>query len=606
MKISKIYCNLPNLFGPILFNLGSIGDSSINIVMASIKKPKDSKKDAHNLGKTTLIHIIDFLLLKGVSEESSFLIKHRDIFDKFVFYGEFLSVTGNYITVRRSVKQSSKASFKIHPTRNQNLDSLIDENWDHFEVAEKPAKKILDSYFSLTEINPWDYRKGVSYFLRSQQDYNDYFQISKFSKGSDSAWKPYLAKVLGFPYEIIEKKYAIDVSIDAAKVRLKDAESAATSSLEDIGKLRVKIANRQAEINSAQQRIDNFSFTDEETKLTAKLAGNLEKEISTINGTLYNLQLDLNRATESIQNAASINLEKIDTLYKEAGVYLPKELICDYEDLIEFVKNITTDRNKQLKKQVAYYKTEIETLTKNRNTLDLERQNKLSVIKDVDTLSKYKSLQKDLIEANTEVRILQNQIDKLESAKTIRETIKELENEQRRLTNQIENFPDAAPPIYMSIAEVFHSFVKITLDITGNFYIKANENGNIEYRIDTEEATINSNVKVTSQSKGTTYRKLLCALFDLAVLSVYSDKRFFHFAYHDGILEGLDNRKKIALLNLIREVCKSKGIQYILTLIESDIPRDENDKKIEFLSSEIILKLSDDGDKGRLFRMASF
>lgn len=76
--------------------------------------------------------------------------------------------------------------------------------------------------------------------------------------------------------------------------------------------------------------------------------------------------------------------------------------------------------------------------------------------------------------------------------------------------------------------------------------------------------------------------------------------------YHDGILEGLDNRKKISYLNAIREVTARTGIQYILTLIESDLPRDDLDQRLEFAPSEIVLRLSDDDESGRLFRMASF
>lgn len=247
MKISKIYCNLPDVFCPIKFNLGSVGDPRLNIIIATITKPRDQGRDSHNLGKTTLIHVIDFLLLKGVSEDNSFLIKHRDRFENFVFFGEFQTDAGTFVTVRRSVRLPSKASFRIHGEPNQNLTELDEGDWDHFEVAEKKARQILDSYLELTEVSPWDYRKGVGYFLRSQQDYNDYFQIAKFVKGSDSDWKPYLAKVLGFPYEIVEKKYAVDRAIALEKVQLTEAESSATLSLEDIGKLRVKIANKQTE-----------------------------------------------------------------------------------------------------------------------------------------------------------------------------------------------------------------------------------------------------------------------------------------------------------------------------------------------------------------------
>lgn len=81
---------------------------------------------------------------------------------------------------------------------------------------------------------------------------------------------------------------------------------------------------------------------------------------------------------------------------------------------------------------------------------------------------------------------------------------------------------------------------------------------------------------------------------------------FFHFVYHDGIFEALDDRKKNALLTVIREQVVGKRTQYILTLIDSDLPRDPEGKRIEFAPDEIVLHLHDDANEGRLFKMTEF
>ena len=110
----------------------------------------------------------------------------------------------------------------------------------------------------------------------------------------------------------------------------------------------------------------------------------------------------------------------------------------------------------------------------------------------------------------------------------------------------------------------------------------------------------------SSQGEGTSYKKIVCALFDLALLKTYETAQFFHFVYHDGILEALDNGKKIALLDVVREQIKSAKTQYILTLIDADIPRDAEGNRIEFGSDEVVLHLHDDGANGRLFKMGEF
>ena len=73
---------------------------------------------------------------------------------------------------------------------------------------------------------------------------------------------------------------------------------------------------------------------------------------------------------------------------------------------------------------------------------------------------------------------------------------------------------------------------------------------------------------------------------------------YFHFVYHDGVLEGLDNRKKELFIQVAMDFCHKYNIQYIFSTIEDDIP-------VEILSQfsekEICLELNDQDDSGKLF-----
>ena len=134
--------------------------------------------------------------------------------------------------------------------------------------------------------------------------------------------------------------------------------------------------------------------------------------------------------------------------------------------------------------------------------------------------------------------------------------------------------------------------------------IIVNKNGNLEFNVRTLDRNISE--RETSEDQGTSYRKMLAACFDLTLLIEYSSKKFYRFAYHDGIFEGLDNRRKVSLLNMIRQACEKFGIQYILTVIDSDLPRDQTDQKLLFTEWEIIRYLNDTGDSGRLFKTRAF
>jgi uncharacterized protein YydD (DUF2326 family) len=152
------------------------------------------------------------------------------------------------------------------------------------------------------------------------------------------------------------------------------------------------------------------------------------------------------------------------------------------------------------------------------------------------------------------------------------------------------------------VAVEFSNLVRRVLDLDGFFFPRINTNGNIEFKIETRSR--DNAALVSSQSEGTSYKKLICALFDLAILRVYAKEAFYHFVYHDGILEALDFRKKHRILG--RPTGNEHQLQRPITAIDDDLPRDEDGNRVAFPDNEVILRLHDGGTSGRLFKVREF
>jgi uncharacterized protein YydD (DUF2326 family) len=173
----------------------------------------------HNLGKSTLGRVIDFTLLSK-RDPRFFLFKHEDVFSPFVFFVEVKLNDNSYFTIRRSVSQASKISFKKHNEKHQDCVSLADDHWDHLDVPFAKAKELLDSLLDLSAIKPWTYRNGLGYLVRSQDDYNDVFKLRKFGS-RDAYWKPYLSHILGFDADLLVRHYQKEEELN----KKEDAES---------------------------------------------------------------------------------------------------------------------------------------------------------------------------------------------------------------------------------------------------------------------------------------------------------------------------------------------------------------------------------------------
>jgi uncharacterized protein YydD (DUF2326 family) len=182
--------------------------------------------------------------------------------------------------------------------------------------------------------------------------------------------------------------------------------------------------------------------------------------------------------------------------------------------------------------------------------------------------------------------------------------VREAERDRGRVVDEIKAIVARPSTIFERFATTFNSYCIRVLNHEGLFYFRVNSSDNFDYSIGL--SLPGKTGVVSSQSEGTSYKKLICTLFDLALLKVYETMPFFRFVYHDGVLEGLDDRKKIALLELVREQTAGKRLQYIFSMIDSDMPRDAKGERLEFPADEIVLSLHDDGADGRLFKMPEF
>ena len=214
MQISRMYSNLDHVFTPIDFNCG-YRSNILNLIFAEIRHPENRSMDSHNLGKTLLIHLIDFLFLKQIASSEHFLERHKDRFASFTFFMEIALNAGDYVTVRRSVENNTRIAFKRHEEQAQDLVGAADEEWDHRDLPLERAVELLDAYLDLSVLKPWNYRKGISYFLRTQDDYRDVLQIQKFVRGRDADWKPFVAHLFGLDHHAVERKYELDGTIES-------------------------------------------------------------------------------------------------------------------------------------------------------------------------------------------------------------------------------------------------------------------------------------------------------------------------------------------------------------------------------------------------------
>lgn len=602
MQLSRIYSNLPHLFEPIDFNFGEFAHI-INVVYGEVHKPADKKRNSHNLGKTTLLQLIDFMMLRGVGADF-FLVKHSDRFSNFVFFLEIALNSGDFATVRRSAAAPSEIALVRHTESGQDFSGVPEDDWDHTELPLEEARTLLDAWLNLGVLGPYDYRKAITYFLRAQGDWQDELQLQKFSMGRDLYWKPFVAHLFGLDATPVQRKYELDEQILQLRHKLDEQQSEVQFKEDQLPALIAEIRALAQQVQTLETQLDAFSFDAEERRIVEELVGQVENDIAQINDKLYDIRFDLRQIEAALAHKDKFDMSVVEEVFLETKIHFPKHLKKQYEDLIDFNRKVTHERNAALRARKKVLEASQLELHQRKSKLDTQRETQLRIIRSADTLEKFKGLQRELTRQKAELVYREEQRKKLEIVAGTAHSLRELKRERGRVVDEIKTVVNRQSPVYSRFQHIFNEYCQKVLNHEGIFYFYVNSNNNLDYSISL--SLRGQSGTPSSQSDGTSYKKLVCALFDLALLKVYEDAPFFHFVYHDGVLEALDNRKKEALLSVVRDQIANNKTQYIMTLIQADLPRSPQGKAIEFTDEEIIVRLHDEGDQGRLFKMPEF
>lgn len=584
MKLSKIYANQEK-FKTIHFNSG------LNIIYGDISSEDhtDGTVEEHNLGKTSLVHLISFLLLEKI-DQNSYFIAFSEKFLNWEFYLEIKLNDGKYVTIRRSVGDYNKIAFKRHELKDQ--DFTDEEEWDYKDLSIhtikdeiNPIKIFEKEYLKFDVQNEFGFRSFLSYVLRTQDDYSDVFKLNKF-QGGDSLWKPQLLDLFGFDYKLLDRKYEIDDEIKSARKVISKLQ---TTDEDDKYELRAAIEAKEGEKAEAQRLIDQFNFYTQDNEINRDLVKDIEQRISLLNDKKYSLTYDIDQIQQSLdtEQPHSLEVEDLQNFFNEIEVAFPNALKKEYSEVIAFSRQLSEEREKYLKDELRDLQKHLRNANSQLRDLDIQRAEMLSSLTQKDSFNKFKQYQSRLALIDNQIFTFKQQLRDIERIELLKEE-QDKRKEQLDIVKQaISVMLDNDPNEYISIRKQFTDIYRRVFEYTGTLIVKLNTKGNITFQPLVFSDKANQNM--TGKSKGYTSRRIMCVSFILAVMATYADKSFYRFAYNDGIMEGWGDGHKRSFIELVRQYAVEYDIQYITSVIKSDIPDD-----FEFIPGEIVRTLTKD------------
>ncbi len=589
MKLLKLYSN-DERFKEVIFKDG------LNLIVGR-KTKYSNNKNQHNLGKTKIIELINFMLLKDINKGN--FLKDKKFID-YAFYLEVLSNKNEVITIKRSLKEDSKVSFKISKDKYNNF--VGEHNWDFDKIAmgakkNKNAKETLNDLLGYDVLTNVDYRKNVNYFLRTQNDYTNEFQLSKYIRSKDIDWKPNLIELLGYKElsQLTIKKYKKEQELDRLEKDKENLEKEFDINIDDAGEYKTDRHKIEREKSLLKEKIEQFDFYLQEQNLNKELVYEIEEEVSELNKVEYRLTKELNKLQKSKIEDVAFDLSKTEKIFKETSIYFGDQLAKSYEELLKFNKIITAERKDKIDSLIELKTKEKKQIEEKLGNLNSKRKSYMSFLAEKDVFKKFKNYQEQLSSMERELGILDAKIEHIKPLLEKEKQINNIKIEIESIGLDIVQYITVENVVFgQKLKDLFSTTVKYILGIEADIVITTNKNRNVEFEVKTNDI----DGETTREGEGFTYKKFFCACLDIALLVVYSDKSFFKFAFHDGPLDSSDPELKELFLDYIKKLCEKHNIQYILTIIETEIPKNYSKEREDV---NIAINLSDENDDSLLF-----
>ncbi|HEV7951830.1 MAG TPA: DUF2326 domain-containing protein, partial [Candidatus Saccharimonadales bacterium] len=303
---------------------------------------------------------------------------------------------------------------------------------------------------------------------------------------------------------------------------------------------------------------------------------------------------DIEQIQESLDSATNITVDfdEIKKLFGESEIYFSESLAQDYESVVRFSEQITSERNKYLLDELKEAQLQVKEIKARLSELNQKRASALSLLGEKDTFIKYKAYQNELVRVETEIAKYEAQLENARTIESYTVSLEKTKDEIKHVSDQLREQIDEGSDDKTGIATLFQSLFKTIMGYTALLVVQPNKtNGNIEF----DTSVLDDAQDLTGQGDGHTAHKALCASFVMAILAHYSKRSFFRFTYLDGVLESWGNNPKDNFLEMARSYAKQYDIQLIISVIKSDIPA-----TFEFEEDEVRRKLS---ENDRLFGM---
>ena len=523
---------------------------------------KNIQETGNNIGKTTLLRLIDFCLGgngKNIYQDSEFKNRTNTKIEK------FLKDNNVIITLILIDNLSNDSAMEIKIRRNflAKKEKILEINNENYKNIKEAGKKLKELIFNSNYDKP-SFRQLISKNIRDEKNkLTNTLKVLHNTTTNDIYESVYLFW-LGIELSDIGKKHKL-----LAEEKIEENLQKRLSKEETLSQIKQALVVIIRDIKYCTEKKDNLNINDDFEKDLAKL-NSIKLELNKLSTKTSQLEVRKELILESKENLSKeisdIDSKRIKYLYQKAKSLMPN-LQKTFEDVLAF-------HNKMIEEKIKYIIKELPDLDYSLR----EVQNNISTL-----LNDEKTYSEKIKKSNT-VDELQSIIEKLntlyEQKGTFEEKKRMLEESSTRFTDITEQLNTINKRISKKdslinkrVQDFNIYFTDISNKLYGEKFILSPNKTNTNYSLD---------ISSIAGNLGTGKKKGQIAAFDLAYIQFADNNNIKspHFILHDQI----ENIHGNQISQLITETIANVNCQYIVPVLQDKLPKDIDIEKYKILA----------------------
>jgi uncharacterized protein YydD (DUF2326 family) len=523
----------------------------LNVILADKSESSTSKHTRNGAGKSSFLEVVHFLTAAECPDDSIFrfpeLINHR--------FGMEFDLGGRSVAVERSgaspqemiIVAGDTAGWPVLPeVSSKSGEKILSlKEWSRvlgvliFKLEESKGRGNLPYAPTFRSLFPYFVRRLPGGFTEPHLH---------FIQSKPALWQVGVSYLLGLDWTIPQEWQVVrDEEEEIKKLRAAVGEGDLAEIVGKKAQLRTEIATAESTTNKFRERLDSFQvlpdFRNYERR--ASVLTQQMSDLSDANTLDEELLVDLERAVSDEYPPQIADLERA---YKEVGIALPNVTLRRFEEVQRFHESVIFNRRSYLASEIESAKRRIETREKQKNLLNIQRLQVMTILKSHGALDQFSSLQADYGRRVADLELLRK---RFAAAEKIEEGLAKLKIRRQELLLRLEqDYSEQSATLSRAIV----TFEEISAQLyqkPAKFMPTETSNGPL-FKVEVEG----------ERSPGIGNMQIFC--FDMMLMQMVAARQMGPgFLIHDShLFDPVDSRQVGTALRLGATLAQEKEFQY--------------------------------------------